>query len=81
MADTHIHIHLEGGAAASEVVGPKRSKRVSKPAAAPKRKARKVTSWQRYMKNKRTQIKYKTGAKKGRLNLSAMSKKYKKGKK
>lgn len=41
----------------------------------------KPNSWSRYMKNPRTQIKYKTGKKKGMLNLKAMGVKYRAGKK
>lgn len=41
----------------------------------------KPNAWSRYMKNPRTQIKYKSGKKKGMLNLKAMGVKYRKGKK
>lgn len=45
---------------------------------APKRK---LNGWQRYMKVEKNKIKFKSGPKKGQLNLKAMAKKYKKGKK
>lgn len=38
---------------------------------------RKLSDWQKYIKNKKNHIKYKSGSRKGRLNLSAMSKKFK----
>ena len=38
---------------------------------------RKLSDWQKYIKNKNNHIKYKSGKNKGRLNLSAMSKKFK----
>lgn len=38
----------------------------------------KESGWHKYMKQKRNQIKYKSGKMKGRLNLKAMSKAYKK---
>ncbi len=41
----------------------------------------KPNAWSRYMKNPRTQIKFKSGKKKGMLNLKAMGVKYRKGKK
>ena len=47
---------------------------------APKRK-RKLNSWQRYIKNKKNQIKFKSGKNKGKLNLKAMSRAFKKGRK
>ena len=53
-------------------------KKVAK--AAPKAK-RKLSAWQRYIKNSRNHIKFKSGAKKGRLNLKAMSSKFKKANK
>lgn len=40
------------------------------------RVVRKVSAWQRYMGVKKNQIKYKSGSKKGRLNLKAMGRKY-----
>ena len=43
---------------------------------APKRKKSK---WQRYMGQKKNQIKFKSGTKKGQLNLKAMGKAYRKG--
>jgi len=44
-------------------------------------KPRKLNSWQKYLKQKKNHIKYKSGPKKGKLNLAAMSKKFKKGRK
>lgn len=45
------------------------------------KKARKLNSWQRYLKNKKNHIKFKSGKKKGQLNLKAMSKAFKRGRK
>ena len=47
---------------------------------AAKKTTRKLSAWQRYLKGKANHIKFKSGDKKGRLNLAAMSKKFKKGK-
>ena len=44
-------------------------------------KPRKLNSWQRYLKQKKNHIKYKSGSKKGKLNLSAMSKAFRRGRK
>ena len=46
-----------------------------------KKVKRKLSDWQRYIANRRNHIKYKSGVKKGRLNLAAMSKKFKRSKK
>lgn len=48
------------------------------PQMAPKRKK---SAWQRYMGQKKNQIKFKSGPKKGQLNLKAMGKAYRKGRK
>ena len=45
------------------------------------RKKRKLNGWQKYIKNKKNHIKYKSGKNKGKLNLKAMSKAFKRGKK
>tara|TARA_Y100000361_G_scaffold141819_1_gene147238 strand:+ start:675 stop:1232 length:558 start_codon:yes stop_codon:yes gene_type:complete len=50
------------------------------PISAPKPK-RKLNAWQRYIKVKKNHIKFKSGANKGKLNLKAMSKAFKKGRK
>ena len=42
---------------------------------------RKLSAWQRYIKSKKNQIKFKSGKKKGQLNLKAMGKAYRKGRK
>ena len=42
-----------------------------------KKTKRKLSDWQRYIANSRNHIKFKSGARKGRLNLAAMSKKFK----
>lgn len=42
---------------------------------------RKLSAWNRYVKNKKNQIKYKSGKRKGQLNFAAMSKAFKKGRK
>jgi len=44
-------------------------------------KPRKLNSWQRYIKQKKNHIKFKSGKDKGKLNLKAMSRAYKKGRK
>jgi hypothetical protein len=41
-------------------------------------KKRTKSAWQRYMAQKKNQIKFKSGSKKGLLNMKAMSKKFKK---
>ena len=38
---------------------------------------RKLSSWQKYIKNSKNHIKFKSGAKKGRLDLAKMSKAFK----
>lgn len=50
------------------------AKEVAKTATKTKRK---LSEWQKYIKNKKNHIKFKSGSRKGRLNLSAMSKKFK----
>lgn len=49
--------------------------------AAAKKTKRKVSAWQRYIGNRRNQIRFKSGAKKGLLNMKAMARKYKRSKK
>ena len=49
--------------------------------AKPPTKKRKLNSWQRYIKNKKNHIKFKSGKDKGKLNLKAMSRAFKKGRK
>ena len=44
-----------------------------------KKTRRKLSEWQRYIKNRTNHIKFKRGPKKGRLDLAAMSKAFKKG--
>lgn len=39
------------------------------------------SAWQKYMSNPRNQIKFKSGSKKGLLNMKAMSKKFKRSRK
>lgn len=43
-------------------------------------KKRKLSKWQRYIKAKKNQIKFKSGKKKGQLNLKAMGKAYRRSK-
>lgn len=47
---------------------------------APKKK-RQLNGWQKYLKVEKNKIRYKSGKNKGKLNLAAMSKAYKRGKK
>lgn len=42
---------------------------------------RKLNKWQRYIKQKKNHIKFKSGKNRGKLNLKAMSKAFKRGKK
>ena len=49
-----------------------------KTATAPKRK---LNPWQKYIKNKKNHIKFKSGKNKGKLNLKAMGKQFRKGRK
>lgn len=51
------------------------------PALQPKKKRTKKSAWQKYMGQKKNQIKFKSGKMKGRLNLKAMSRAFKKTKK
>ena len=46
-----------------------------------KKGARKLSDWNKYVAKKANQIKFKSGPKKGLLNLKAMSKKFKRGRK
>lgn len=46
-----------------------------------KKTRRKLSQWQRYIKNRTNHIKFKRGPKKGRLDLAAMSKAFKRSKK
>ena len=46
-----------------------------------KKTRRKLSEWQRYIKNRTNHIKFKRGSKKGRLDLAAMSKAFKRSKK
>lgn len=55
-----------------------KSKKVAKAA---KKTTRKLSGWQRYIRNKSNHIKFKRGDKKGRLDLKAMSKAFKRSKK
>jgi len=43
-------------------------------------KPRKLTKWQKYLKQKKNKIYFKSGKKKGQLNLKAMGKEYRRGK-
>lgn len=58
-----------------EEVQPKRRRPIKKS------KPRKLSGWQKFMKQKKNQIKYKSGDKKGRLNLKKMGVAYRKMKK
>jgi len=46
-----------------------------------KKTKRKLSEWQRYVKNRTNHIKFKRGPKKGRLDLAAMSKAFKRSRK
>ena len=46
-----------------------------------KKTKRKLSEWQRYVRNKSNHIKYKSGPRKGRLDLGAMAKKFRRSKK
>ena len=67
-----------------ELMGMSSSNRsVSKPANkeaeksnAPKKSSRKLSAWNRYVANPRNKILHKSGARKGRLNLKAMARKF-----
>ena len=41
---------------------------------------RKLSAWQKYIKNKKNHIKYKSGPKKGRLDLAKMARAFKRSK-
>ena len=46
-----------------------------------KKTKRKLSDWQRYIRNKSNHIKFKRGERKGRLDLKAMSRAFKRSKK
>jgi len=46
-----------------------------------KKKRRKLSDWQRYIRNKSNHIKFKSGKRKGQLDLAKMSKAFKRGRK
>jgi len=46
-----------------------------------KKKRRQLSDWQRYIRNKSNHIKFKSGKRKGQLDLAKMSKAYKRGRK
>ena len=46
-----------------------------------KKKRRKLSDWQRYIKNRSNHIKFKSGKRKGQLDLAKMSKAFKRGRK
>ena len=46
--------------------------------AVPKKKRRKLNDWQRYLRNKSNHIKFKSGKRKGQLDLAKMSRAFKK---
>ena len=54
------------------------SKKVAKAASQTKRK---LSAWQRYLKNKTNHIKFSRGPKRGRLDLAKMSKAFKRSRK
>lgn len=58
---------------ASKKIGKVAGEKIEKPI-----KKRAKSAWNKYVANPKNQIKWKTGAKKGLLNLKAMSKAYKK---
>jgi len=49
--------------------------------AVPKKKRRKLNDWQRYLRNKSNHIKFKSGKRKGQLDLAKMSKAFKRERK
>jgi len=57
------------------------SKTVKEVKTTAKKTRRKLSEWQRYIKNRANHIKFKRGSKKGRLDLAAMSKAFKRSKK
>lgn len=57
------------------------SETVKEVKAVTKKTKRKLSEWQRYVRNKSNHIKFKRGPKKGRLDLAAMSKAFKRGRK
>jgi hypothetical protein len=61
----------------------KETKRQAKKAGtkAAKKTVRKLSQWNRYVAKKANQIKFKSGSKKGLLNLKAMGVKYRRGRK
>lgn len=82
MADIHIHIHGDGSVG-SPSVSPVRSTSSKGKATVAKasKPTRKRSDWDRYKANKKNQIKFKTGKKKGLLDLKRMGVAYRKTKK
>lgn len=74
--EIHVHIH-DGSVKEGQTPKPRSQKKVSKSASPPNKKPRKKSAWQKYMGQKKNQVKFKSGAKKGRLDLSKMSRAYK----
>ena len=56
-----------------EEMKPRRRRRPQKP-----KKKRTLSKWQKFMKSPKSQIKYKSGKDKGKLNLRAMGRAYRK---
>lgn len=53
----------------------------AKPRVKPVKRKMKRSSWHKYMKNSKNQIKFKRGAKKGLLDMKSMAKAYKRSRK
>ena len=70
-----IHVHIHDGSV-KEGRAPRTKVKKSASSSPPKRR-RKKSAWQTYMGQKKNQIKFKSGSKKGRLDLSKMSRAYK----
>ena len=63
---------MERGSVLTRRRKPARKRKPQKP------KRRNLSKWQKYMKQKKNQIKYLSGEKKGRLNLKKMARAYRK---
>jgi len=71
-------LFVEGVVSEAKVQAREAGKQVVKSGA--RKASRKLSDWQKYIKNKNNHIKFKSGPKKGRLDLSKMSKAFKRSK-
>lgn len=71
-------LFVEGVVSEAKAQAREAGKKVVKSGA--RKATRKLSDWQKYIANKKNHIKFKSGPRKGRLDLSKMSKAFKKSK-